>query len=88
MKDTASGRRAAVTRMIEGAGARVESFHYSLGDHDAVLVVDAPDNVTGAALSLAASASGVVRTSTTALLTVEEMDEAIAKSVDYAPPGS
>ena len=87
IKETASGRRAAVTRMIEAAGGKVEGFYYSLGDYDAVLIVNAPDTITGTALSLAASASGLVRTNTTSLLTVEEMDQAIAKSVDYVPPG-
>ncbi len=87
IKDTASGRKAAVTRMIEAAGGKVEGFYYALGDYDAVLIVDAPDKITGTALALAASASGLVRTSSTVLLTPEEMDQAIAKSVDYVPPG-
>ena len=88
MKDTASGRKATVTRMVEAAGGKVEGFYFSLGDYDAVLIVDAPDNITGTALSLAACASGLVRTNTTSLLTAEEMDQAIAKSVNYVPPGS
>ena len=88
IKDTASGRRAAITQMMEAAGGTIESLYYSLGDYDAVLVVDAPDAATVAGLCAGASASGAVRTKTTALLTVEEMDQALAKSAVYKPPGT
>jgi hypothetical protein len=33
------------------------------------------------------SASGLVRTKITPLLTVEELDQTIAQGVDYRPPG-
>jgi hypothetical protein len=33
------------------------------------------------------SASGLVRTKTTPLLTVEEVDKALAKSINYRAPG-
>jgi hypothetical protein len=33
------------------------------------------------------SASGLVRTRTTPLLTVEEVDQALQKNVSYRPPG-
>jgi uncharacterized protein with GYD domain len=51
------------------------------------VIVDAPDNVTTAAVCLAIGASGAVTTSTTVLLTPEEVDDAVKKSVDYRPPG-
>jgi uncharacterized protein with GYD domain len=86
-KDKASGRVRAATAAIEAAGGKVESFYYALGEDDIVGVVDFPDNVSAASLSLAVSASGLVRTRTTALLTVEEVDQALAKSVNYRPPG-
>jgi uncharacterized protein with GYD domain len=58
-----------------------------MGEHDAVLIVDVPDLVTAAAVSLSVSAAGLVRTKTTALLTVEETDRALAKKVNYRAPG-
>lgn len=87
MKEKASGRLKAVTKALEAAGGKVEGFYFSLGDYDAVVICDVPDAVTGTAISLAASASGLVRTKTTALLSVEEMDQACSKSVAYSPPG-
>ena len=44
--------------------------------YDAIVLADAPDNVSAAAVSLAASASGLVRVTTTPLLTIEETDQA------------
>ena len=38
-------------------------------------------------VALGVSASGLVRTKTTVLLSVEETDKALAKKIDYTPPG-
>ncbi|MGO8919244.1 MAG: GYD domain-containing protein, partial [Stellaceae bacterium] len=57
------------------------------GDHDVVAVIDMPDNVNAAAICLAVAASGLVQLKTTPLLTVEETDQALAKSVSYRAPG-
>ncbi|MPZ56727.1 MAG: GYD domain-containing protein [Rhizobiales bacterium] len=86
-KETASGRRAAVTKAVKGLKGKVENFYYALGEDDVVVIVDLPDNASVAALALSASASGTVRTRTTALLTVEETDVALKKRVGYRPPG-
>ncbi len=87
MKDKASGRRAAVTAAVTSVGGTVESLYYSFGDYDAIVLVDAPDNISVAAVSLAASAAGLARVTTTPLLTVEETDQALEKAVQYTPPG-
>jgi uncharacterized protein with GYD domain len=86
-KDTASGRKAAVTKAVKNLKGKVESFYFALGEDDVVVIADLPDNVSVAALSLGASASGLVRTKTTALMTVEETDEALKISSGYRPPG-
>jgi uncharacterized protein with GYD domain len=86
-RDKASGRRQAVTAAIEGLGGRLEASYYALGEDDVFLIVDMPDSASVAAFGIAASASGLVRTRTTALMTVEEVDHALAKSVNYRPPG-
>jgi uncharacterized protein with GYD domain len=64
----------------------VEAFYLALGENDVVLIIDMPDIVSGTTLALTVSARGVVRTKTTQLLTVEEADRALAKTVDYRPP--
>jgi len=87
-KDKASGRKQAVTQALAAVGGKLEAIYFAFGDMDVFLICDCPDNVSAAALSLAASASGLVRTKTTPLLTVEEVDQALAKSVAYRPPGA
>ena len=52
-----------------------------------IVIVDLPDNTAASSLSLAVSASGLVRTKTTPLLTVEEVDKALAKNINYRAPG-
>jgi len=86
-RDKASGRRTAVTSAVEGAGGKLEGLYYALGEDDVYLIVDLPDNVSAAAFGIAVSAAGLVHTRTTALMTVEEVDQALAKSVNYRAPG-
>jgi uncharacterized protein with GYD domain len=87
-KDKASGRQQAVSKAVEGLGGKVEAMYFALGEHDVLLIVDMPDVVSGAALGLRVSATGLVRTKTTSLLTIEEADRALAKTVDYRAPGA
>jgi uncharacterized protein with GYD domain len=86
-KDKASGRREALSHTIAALGGKLEAVYFSLGEHDVVLIADLPDQASAAAFCIAASSSGVARTCTTALMTVEETDQALKKSVDYRAPG-
>ncbi|MBX6426587.1 MAG: GYD domain-containing protein [Variibacter sp.] len=86
-KDKATGRVAAVRRAVEALGGKLEVMYYCLGERDVIVVVEAPDNAAVAALNIAVSASGLARTKTTALLTPEETDQALATNITYQPPG-
>jgi len=86
-KDKASGRRDAVRQVLEGVGGRLESIYYAFGEDDVVITADLPDNVTASAISLGVSAVGLVRTRTVPLLTVEEVDKALATNLNYRKPG-
>jgi uncharacterized protein with GYD domain len=86
-KDKPSGRQAVVTKAVKGLGGKVEAFYYSLGDHDVVVIIDLPDLVSATALAMHVSDSGLVRTKTTALLSVEDADRAVQMKVDYRAPG-
>ena len=86
-KDKASGRQAAVASALAALGGKLDSLHYGLGENDVYVIVDCPDHVAAAALSLAVSATGMVRTKTIALLTVEEVDRALASKISYRAPG-
>ncbi len=80
-------RRTAVSVLMKQLGGRVEAFYYAFGDTDVYVIVEAPDNVTAAAVSLAITASGAVSLKTTPLLSPDEIDQATKKSVTYRPPG-
>jgi uncharacterized protein with GYD domain len=87
IKDKASGRKAAIEKALAGVGAKLDVMYYAFGDYDVVSIVDAPDNVAAAAISFAICATGLVRISTVPLLTIDETDRAVAKSVQYRGPG-
>jgi uncharacterized protein with GYD domain len=82
-------RKAAIAPMVEKLGGRLESYWYSFGDYDSVVIVQVPDNVTAAALSLAASSAGALKgIKTTPLMTSEEGMAAMRKAAGagYRPP--
>jgi len=87
-KDKASGRKAAIAAALKALGGKLDSVYYAFGATDVYLVCDLPDNVSAAALSLAVSATGMVKTTTTPLLTVDEVDAALDKTVKYRAPGA
>lgn len=88
LKEGGTGRRAAVEKVVEGLGGKVESFYFALGEEDVYVIAELPDTVTATAVSLTVNASGVVALQTVELLTPEQVDEASKKSVDYRPPGT
>ena len=87
IKDGGTKRRQAAEASLKSVGGRVEAFYFAFGEHDAVVIVDAPDNMTIAAASMAINASGAVQTKTLVLLTPEEIDQAKKKHATYQPPG-
>ena len=83
-------RTKAVTKMAEATGGKVVGLWYAFGDCDGYLLVEAPNNVSAAAESIVAAASGALRSAeTTVLLTSAEMVKAMrkAKGISYKPPG-
>jgi uncharacterized protein with GYD domain len=83
-------RSGPVGDLIESLGGKLQGLWYAFGDHDGYLLVEAPDNVSAAAVSIAASAgAGVSSLETTVLMTVEELLEALKKAAGatYKPPG-
>jgi uncharacterized protein with GYD domain len=84
----AASRAAAVSDMCSGLGGKLDSFHFAFGDVDAFVICDLPDDEAAAAAAFTVGASAATRIKTIKLLTVEEADAAIRRSVSYRPPGS
>ena len=57
-REGGTGRRAAVAKMAEDMGGKLESFYFGFGDVDAYVIVDLPDNTTAAAVALAVNSGG------------------------------
>jgi uncharacterized protein with GYD domain len=87
IKDGGTSRKEMVEKMIGGLGGKMEAFYFSFGNHDVYVICDLPDSATVSAVSLTINSSGVVTTSTTVLITPEEIDSAAKKTVNYRPPG-
>ncbi len=82
-------RRDAARSYIESVGGKLHGFWYAFGAHDGFTLWEAPDNVSMAAVALAITAGGAVRSlETTVLLTVEETMEALGRAaqVRYRAP--
>ena len=86
-KDKASGRKTAIQAAMRALKGKLESLYFALGSDDVVVIVDAPDNIAITALSLSIGSSGLVNIRTTPLLTVDEVDQALALPSKYRAPG-
>jgi uncharacterized protein with GYD domain len=88
LKTGGTARRAAVEKMLESLDGHLKAFYFALGENDAYLIIDLPDNLAAAAISLAVAAAGAVRTKTIVLLTPEDIDEVVKNPPEYHPPKS
>ena len=86
-KEGALARVENAAKVAGALGGKCDAFHWSFGDTDVVAIFDLPSGADAAALAFAVSASGLVRTRTTPLLTALECDAALKKSVAFRPPG-
>jgi uncharacterized protein with GYD domain len=83
-----ANRLEVVAEQIRPTGVKFVAGGFSLGEHDITIVMEAPDDTTMAAVSVAISAGGAVRNArSTRLLSGAEYVEALRKasSVGYRP---
>lgn len=88
IKDGGTKRRAAVQQAIEQAGGKLHAFYFALGETDVFSIAEFPDVATAVAVSATVNASGVVHLSSTLLVSPEEVDAAVKKSIAYKAPGA
>ena len=85
-------RTAAVRQLADSLGGSLESAYWMFGTHDGFVVVDAPDSVRAAALSVAVGSTGAFKNlDTHELLTQEQLSQVLSQSTAavqaYLPPG-
>ena len=88
MKDGGSKRVEVTKKAIESLGGKMEAYYFALGGNDFFIILEAPDNVKAIAGSLIANASGTVKVTITALVSPEEVDQAVKQTMDWQPPGA
>lgn len=59
--------------VVRKLGGKIETAYFCFGEYDMVVIANMPDNVSAAALSMAATAGGSVKAiKTTPLMTIRE----------------
>ena len=77
--DETTKRAAALKAAGKKMGVKVTDIYWTLGDHDGVLIFEAPDDETATTLLLHLGATGNVHTTTVRAFTAAEMDKILAK---------
>src|SRR5437667_11024588 len=72
MIDNPGDRVTAVQKVAQAAGGKLEPFYWSFGDDDYLAIIDAPDDISAAPVSIAAGSSGSLRNVRTVGLTPPE----------------
>ena len=87
VKEGFGNREDYIRGLIETVGGTTEAWYFSYGLEDLVVIIDA-EPAAALALSMAVNQSGVVRLSTTPLLTSAEMDVARSQVPQFRAPGA
>lgn len=87
LREGGSARIDAAKQALQSVGSSLESFYFSNGEQDFYIIVNLPDHVSSTAITLAGKTSGTFSIRGVALLTPEEMDEAVKMKIDFRPPG-
>ncbi|MGG5822944.1 GYD domain-containing protein [Falsiroseomonas sp. HW251] len=93
LADRPQDREAPARELIEGFGGKMHHYYFMLGEYDGLAIVEFPDNVSAAATSMRASASGAfARFETHPLMSAQEAQSAMQmvkdRSVSYRAPNT
>ena len=85
-------RTATLRRLAESLGGSVECVYWMLGGYDGIVILDVPDSISVAALSITVGSTGAFKNlQTHELLTQEQLGQVLSRSKDathaYQPPG-
>ncbi len=91
MVDKPQDREAGARTVIEAAGGKLHHFFFTFGQDDAIVLIEAPDDIAMAACALAVGASGALSGgATTKLMTAQDAMKAMGDAQKalkaYKPP--
>jgi uncharacterized protein with GYD domain len=78
-KDTTS-RAADVTKLVERSGGQFRELLWTVGEYDAVAVLDFPDEETAMATILQVGSAGFFRSNTMRAFTADEMGAIVSRA--------
>ncbi len=92
MINSPGDRTAAVRQVLASIGGSLESVYWMFGTHDGIVILDVPDSVSAAAVSVAVTSTGAFKhLETHELLTQEQLGQVLQQAKDatqrYQPPG-
>jgi uncharacterized protein with GYD domain len=85
-KRTATGNVAGVVKFDESVGCKLESWYFDYTESVNYGIVDCPDDISIATLAMAVNTTGTVRVTVRPVLSAEDMDKVLARSVAARPP--
>ena len=90
--DNPSDRSAVVSRILQEAGGKLESYYWMFGEWDGLAIGELPDSMAAAATALAASSSGTfTQIATHELIPVDQINPTLARAKElragYQPIG-
>ena len=89
LKEKATARETAARKAAESVGGKIETFYWvGTGEYTGIVISELPDAASGAALiAMVASTGAFSEFKSIELLTANEIDRALGKSMAYRPPG-
>jgi uncharacterized protein with GYD domain len=85
-KQSATVFRAGVAKFFESVGGKLESWYFDYAESAAYAFVDYPDEISAAAAQATVNAAGLAHVTYRPVLSAEDADKALAKSVEVRPP--
>jgi uncharacterized protein with GYD domain len=85
-KQSATGFKAGVAKFFESAGGKLESWYFDYGETTAYGFVDYPDEIAAATAQASVNAGGFAHVTYRPVLSAEDTDKALSKSVAIRPP--
>jgi uncharacterized protein with GYD domain len=85
-KRSATVLAAGVAKFDASAGCKLETWYFDYTESANYGFVDCPDEIAMATISATANAAGFVRVTFRSVLSPEDMDKALAKSLATRPP--
>lgn len=90
MMDRPSDRERVVSNLLSGVGGTLDAYYWMFGHYDGMVIVDLPDSMSAAAVSVAVSSTGAFgHLETHELFPGPALNQIMdtAKGLTYFPPG-